>query len=193
MARLTIGGSAYKRKSGMFQALGPEVYDAALGRRRRPSLGTYKTMAEADDALKTFDQARKNSNQYLTAVDVRAQRLGDFLDWWLELLEQQQRVGKLAARTVEGYRSAVELHIRPALGHLKIGDLNHLIVHAWLVALKEKKGLKDRTVRRLYRTLHVAMADSPLSENPVALPKRLRPVVRDAKVVYRPRPAEIQQ
>ena len=46
MARLTVGGSVYRRESGRFQALGPEVYDPAQGRRRRPSLGTFKTMAE---------------------------------------------------------------------------------------------------------------------------------------------------
>jgi hypothetical protein len=62
-----------------------------------------------------------------------------------------------------------------------MGDLNHLVVHGWLASLREAKGLSDRTVVRLYRVFHRAMADAPLDRNPAALPKHLRPVVRSKR------------
>ena len=138
-----------------------------------------------------FHEERTNLGTYLTSADLRSRKLAGWLDEWLLLIEGQRRSGKLGVRTVSGYRTAVELHIRPALGHVRIGDLNHLVVHRWLVSLGEDKGLSDRTVQRMYRTLHRALSDAPLPENPVALPKHLRPTVRDANSVYRPTPEEI--
>jgi integrase len=191
MARMNIPGSVYRRSNGKFQAVGPEVYDPETGTRRRPGLGAYDTKREAKAALVRFHEERMNSGSYLTAADLRSQRLADWLDEWLVLIDGQRKAGKLGVRTVSGYRSAVDLHIRPALGHVLVGDLHHLAVHRWLVSLGEDKGLSDRTVQRMYRTLHRALSDAPLPENPVALPKHLRPTVRDAKEVYRPTPEEI--
>lgn len=192
MARMNIPGSIYRRNSGRYQAVAPEVYDPKKGKRRRPGLGTYPTKREAKEALVRFHEERMNSGTYLTSTDLRSRRLGSWLDDWLLLIEDQQRSGKLGVRTVSGYRTAVELHVRLALGDVRIGDLNHLVVHRWLVGLSRGKGLSDRTVQRLFRTLHRALSDAPLPENPAALPKHLRPTVRDAKKVYRPRPDEIK-
>ncbi len=191
MVRMKVPGSVYRRSNGHYQAVGPEVYDPVEGRRRRPGLGTYETKSEAKKALVRFHEERSHSGTYLTGADLRSRRLSDWLDEWLGLIEGQQRSGRLGVRTVWGYRTAVEHHIRPALGHVRIGDLNHLVVHRWLSSLGEIKRLSDRTVQRLYRTLHRALSDAPLAENPAALPKHLRPTVRDAKPVYRPRPDEI--
>jgi integrase len=46
-------------------------------------------------------------------------------------------------------------------------------------------------VVRLYRTLHRALADAPLDRNPAALPKHMRPVVREKKTIIRPTAGEI--
>ena len=192
MTRINMPGSVYRRDNGKFQAVRPEVYDPIKGRRRRPALGTYDTMRQAKEALVRFHEERSNSGTYLTAVDLHNTRLSNWLDEWLVLIEGQQRSGKLGVRTVSGYRTAVELHIRPALGHVRIGDLNHLVVHRWLISLGENKGLSDRTVQRLYMTLHRALSDAPLPKNLAALPKHLRPTVRDARSVYRPMPDEIK-
>jgi integrase len=192
MARMNIPGSVYRRNNGKYQAVAPEVYDPKKGKRRRPGLGTYDTKRDAKEALVRFHDERLNAGTYLTGADLRNRKLGSWLDEWLVLIEDQKRSGKLGVRTVSGYRSAVELHIRPALGHVRIGDLHHLVVHRWLVSVGEDKGLSDRTVQRLYRTLHRALSDAPLPENPAALPKHLRPTVRDAKEVYRPTPDEIR-
>jgi integrase len=109
----------------------------------------------------------------------------------LVLVESQVEVGHLARRTASGYEEALRLHVVPALGHLRVEDVNHLVIHDWLTSLRRAKGLSDQTVLRVYRTLHRAMADAPLDRNPAALPKHLRPVVRVRREVVRPSPGEI--
>lgn len=186
MSSVRMPGSVYQRPSGRWAAVTPALFDRQSGRRRRISLGTHETRQDALEALAAFQADRKTSH-------LGRQRLGHYLDRWLELVESQVEVGHLARRTASGYREAVHLHIVPALGHLRLDELNHLVVHDWLTSLRRVKGLSDQTVVRLYRTLHRAMADAPVDRNPVRLPKHMRPVVRSKKRIVRPTAEEIRE
>ena len=155
--------------------------------RHRVSLGTFGSQVEAAGALRRFQDDGLGS----TTADLTRIELADYLSGWLDLVRSQVDVGHLARRTLSGYEEAVRIHISPGLGHLRVGDLNHLVVHGWLTSLREAKGLSDRTVVRLYRVFHRAMADAPLPTNPAALPKHLRPVVRSKREIVRPAPDQI--
>ena len=193
MVRMSIPGTVYERDNGKWAAQSPEFYDPAQSRWRRKSLGVYSEEDGAHEALVRFHHERAETTFTPVAGDVRDQKVADYLDGWLGLVDQQVRVGELARRTASGYESAVRLHIRPALGPMRISDLDFRVIHRLLTDLKLAKGLSDQTVLRIYRTLHRAFADAPLQENPIALPKHLRPKVRDRKPTYRPSPAEIRR
>ena len=185
MSSVRLPGSVYQRSSDRWAAVTSPEFDPEAGRRRRVSLGTFETREDALEALVRFRDDR-------VSVDVGRQRLGDYLARWLELVESQVETGVLARRTASGYREAVQLHVDPAIGHVRLGDLNHLTVYDWLTSLRVVKGLSDQTVLRVYRTLHRALADAPLDRNLAALPKHMRPVVRSKKEIIRPTVDEIR-
>ncbi len=187
MSSVRVPGSVYQRSSGRWTGVTSAVFDPVEGRSRRVSLGTFDSRVEAQQALTEFNNARS----VRSGLDVGRQLLGEYLVGWLKLVESQVEVGHLARRTLGGYEEAVRIHISPGLGHLRVADLNHLVVHGWLTSLREAKGLSDRTVVRLYRVFHRAMADAPLPTNPAALPKHLRPVVRSKRDIVRPTPDQI--
>jgi integrase len=190
MARLSLPGAINRRPNGKFTAVSPEVFDPKLGRRRRLALGTFGTRREAEGALERFERERRESGLVLDTAEVRTMNLHQYLVRWLRLVDRQAGDGEISPRTATGYRSAIDLHVIPYLGDQKVGDLNHLVIHEWLGWLRSK-GLADRTVLRVYRTLHRALGDTPLRENPAHLPKHLVPKVRNEKSTYRPTPAEI--
>ena len=64
------------------------------------------------------------------------------------------------------------------------------MLHEWLLDIKST-GASDRTVQKAYRTLHRALADCELKENPAKLPKRFRPVVRDRRLAVYPTASEV--
>lgn len=169
----------------------PRGLRSKQGKRTRPGLGTYDTRREAKEALVRFHEERWNSGTYLTGTELRRRKLSHWLHEWLVLIEAQQRSGKLGVRTVSGYRTAVELHIRPALGHVRIRDLNHLVVHRWLTSLSENKGLSDRSVQRMYRTIQCCQMRCATTRKPCCSSEAPSSHGQGCEVVYRPTPDEV--
>lgn len=94
-----------------------------------------------------------------------AQNVGDWLDYWLA------RVAPASVRptTVKGYRSKVELYLKPALGHVKLQDLTPDHVEAmqdWMRTLDRARlpgshgtgPLSDTTIRQAHMVLRSALA-----------------------------------
>ncbi|GAA2621951.1 tyrosine-type recombinase/integrase [Actinomadura fulvescens] len=101
-----------KKKHGSWWAR----YDApasADGKRRRPRIGPFPTKTAAEDALADeLVKAGKTGH----ASD-RALKVGPYLDRWL--------AGKVDLKdsTRESYEEAVNLYLKPGLGHLRLVDL----------------------------------------------------------------------
>jgi integrase len=94
-----------------------EAPRAADGKRRQPRIGPYHTKRECLDALMdAIPKARKTGR-----ADDRRTKFGEHLDarlrWW-------GSEGDLKPSTLASYREAIELYLRPALGHMRLIDLS---------------------------------------------------------------------
>ena len=180
-----IRGTVFERPNSTFTALTEPIWDPKRGMYRRLSLGTFKTKQEAGDARLRYHLHQADGVFSLPEVQQRQVRLDQYMAEWLDLIGREQQVGKIALRTQRDYETVVRCHIVPYLGRRRIGDLTTPMLHRWLLDLKVT-GTGDRTVQKAYRTLHRALADSDLKENPASLPKRYRPRVKDRKVAVYP-------
>ncbi|MCJ7781174.1 MAG: N-terminal phage integrase SAM-like domain-containing protein, partial [Acidimicrobiia bacterium] len=169
-----IRGTIFERRNGTFTVLAEPTWDRRRNRYRRPSLGTYKTRQEADRTRLDYNVNEADGVFSLSEVEQRQVRLDRYLDDWLELLGRERVVGKITLRTQRDYETVVRCHIIPYLGRRRIGELTTPMLHRWLLDIKAT-GVGDRTVQKVHRTLHRALADSDLKENPAKLPKRYRP------------------
>jgi integrase len=81
-------------------------------------------------------------------------KLGEYLDRWLPDIHHTVR-----QRTWERYEQIVRVHIKPALGRVKLKDLT--ATHA-RVLYREKleSGSSPRTVQYIHTTLHKALRDA---------------------------------
>jgi integrase len=111
--------------------------------------------------------------------------VGDYLEDWLGTLGMAQ----LEAATLSWYRSAVERHIVPALGGVRLSKLSPLQVETFLAQKAESGrldgagGLGAASVRRLQVTLHKALDAAVrkgfLATNPADLADKPRIPPRD--------------
>ncbi len=122
------------------------------GRRDRRTR-TFETRAEAEEWLLDARQRQEE----LTA-GVADQKLADYLRWWIEEEAPKGKPGRapLADTTVRGYRSNIEQHIIPGLGHKRVGDLKVADLDHFANA-KLKEGLSPSTVNRFRETLRSAL------------------------------------
>jgi integrase len=68
-----------------------------------------------------------NSQQHGRNISPRMQKLGNFLDVWLESMKE-----KVKPKTLRTYSDIVRLHIKPALGDLKVNRLTPEVVETLL-------------------------------------------------------------
>jgi integrase len=175
-----VRGTIFARPNGTYTVLAEPTWDTKQNRFRRPSLGTFKTEQEAQAARLRYCVAQSDGVFSMSEVEFRRVRLSEYLDEWIELLDQERLADEITVATQRDYEAIVRWHIVPYLGRKAISQLTVPILHRWLLDIKAT-GVGDRTVQKAYRTLHRALADSVLKENPTKLPKRWRPKVRDQK------------
>lgn len=133
-----------------------------VARRRERWVGSYRRQKEALAAKNkaTVDAGRGE------LVDARKITVAQFLDTWTAGLDQRIADGELKPSTARGYRDHVRLHIRPALGFLRLQDLTTRHVDAFHAELAAKPGrkadtkLSTATRRHIHVTLHAALADA---------------------------------
>lgn len=112
--------------------------------------------------------------------------LGAFLHDWLDSVG----VVRLEAATQSWYRSAVERHIVPSLGNVRLDRLTPVMIERFLGEktdsgrLDGSGGLGTRSVRRLYVTLHkalnTAVRQGLITRNPADMADKPRQSLRDA-------------
>lgn len=132
-----------------------KVTVSAPGEKRRQASKMFDRKRDAEEwaAEQTVDRARGDS------VPPAKMPLGDYLTEWLGSLGMAQ----LEASTISWYRSAVERHIVPALGHVRLDRLTATQIEAFLAEkanngrLDGSGGLGATSVRRLSVTLRKAL------------------------------------
>jgi integrase len=152
MGKLTLGnqhrghheGSYRLRKDGRWECL----FTLPNGQ-RKSVYGKSKpdVPAKMEDAL---DKARKG-------IDLKGERqtLRTFLDtWFTDVVTPKNR-----PRTLASYRSNLDHHILPALGHLSLRDLTPQDVQRFLNE-KSKTGLSPRSLQYLRAILRAALGQA---------------------------------
>ena len=85
------------------------------------------------------------------AYDSENLTVGDYLDRWLEAVK-----GSVRDRTWERHEQVVRLHLKPAIGGVKLDRLNALQVQS-VYGRKLEAGLSPRSVEIIHATLHKAL------------------------------------
>jgi len=110
------------------------------GRRKR----VVRSFLKERDAIRHLAQARQKLVTGEPVTDAR-RRFGDVLDHWLaQVVEPSKR----KPSTKASYRDNAALHVRPGLGHIRLADLRHEHVLAFLNR-KRDQGYSKSTMRTL--------------------------------------------
>src|SRR3712207_5473305 len=88
------------------------------------------------------------------AFDASTLKLGDYLDKWLPNVK-----GTVRQRTWERYEQIVRVHLKPALGRVKLKNLTPTHLRA-LYREKLDLGLASRTVNYIHTALRKALQDA---------------------------------
>lgn len=153
-------GNIRRRPSGQYQA---RYRDPASG--DSVSLGTFKTRAEAADALaRVRVQLEAGSG-----VDPRRGKVlfGDYAGRWIADPPRPQR-----RRTREGYEDLLRLHILPTFTRVQMGKISAEQVRTWYGHLGRTTGQATRakSYRLLRAILNTAVDEDVIGKNPARLP-----------------------
>lgn len=165
-------GSISRRKSGGW--MGQYVVHTAEGRRRKTVYGTTR-----QEVAKKLVKALSNREDGLT-FDAKNLALGEYLDLWLR--DSVQDTVRLT--TYQGYERIARLHIKPALGRIKLDKLTPVHVRS-LYRQRLEAGLAPRMVQLVHTTLHKALkqavADDLIPRNVTEAVKAPRPIKKEMK------------
>lgn len=114
----------------------------------------YVSGKSKDEARTALREARSNADTGLV-FDAGKMTLADYLDRWLADSVQDT----VRQRTYERYESIARVHIKPAIGRLKLKALTPAHARA-LYRQKLDSGLAPRTVNYIHVTLHKALSQA---------------------------------
>lgn len=121
----------------------------------------FKTKREAEDFLATVEVSKMRGEW----VDPTRSRI-TVNEWAAHWLDAQLH---LKATTLSGYRYSLDRHVLPRWGKLRLVDVGHADVQAWVTDLS--RTLAPSTVRQIFLVLaglvKYAIRDGRLSRNPV--------------------------
>lgn len=141
-------GSVYPRKNKAGKITGYlGAYHTADGKRRTVSA---KTKTECREKLRT---AMSDADRGMV-FDASTLTVGQYLDKWLPSIKDTVR-----QRTWERYEQLVRVHIKPALGSVKLKSLTRSHVKS-LYCDKLDSGSSPRTVQYIHVTVHKALNDA---------------------------------
>ncbi|MBQ6207513.1 MAG: tyrosine-type recombinase/integrase family protein, partial [Oscillospiraceae bacterium] len=145
------GGSIRKRSDGRWEARFSVGIDPGAGKDIRKSV--YAS---------TQKEARKKMTEALAALDhgdyqePSRMSVGKWLDIWTE-----EYLGGIKPSTAFIYKEQIRLHIKPAMGVVKLQELNPHFVQKFYNALGEptesRPALSAKTVRNVHGILHKAL------------------------------------
>jgi integrase len=142
-------GSIRQRSKGSWEICIDVGRDPATGRRLRHFESTKGNKGAAHQRLAQLLVEVENSAYIRTPRNLTvADYLKDWLHDYVEL--------NCAPKTIESYRSLIELHLTPEIGTVRLADLQPSHLQA-LYARKKEGGLSSRTVRYLYSLMIQAL------------------------------------
>ena len=126
-------------------------YDTGTGRQKQRSV-TGKTQKEVREKLQAL-AVEVNSGAYQEPCRMT---LGEWLDIWVE-----NYLGACKPRTKQIYESDIRVHIKPALGAVRMENLLPHTVQTFYNALAsdkaDKPGLSAKTIKNIHGVLHKAL------------------------------------
>jgi len=137
-------GSITRRKDGLY--MGRYSVQTAVGTKRPTLYG--KTRQEVAEKL-TRAMADRDGGLVFDADNLK---VGEFLERWLV----DSVLDTVRPTTYERYEQIVRIHLRPALGGVKLKNLTPAHVRG-LYREKLQTGLSPRTVQYIHVTLHKAL------------------------------------
>jgi integrase len=140
-------GSISRRKDGRWEA--KYTAHTAEGPKRRALYG--KTRKEAADKLAKALADRASGYTF----DTENITVGEYLDRWLEDSDR----GSVRPSTYERHEQIVRLHLKPALGRVKLSKLTPAHVQG-LYRDKLDSGLSPATVQKIHTVLHKALTQA---------------------------------
>ena len=145
------------KKYEYWEARYTEGADPGTGKQVQRSI-TGKTQKEVAQKLKAATAAIDNG----TYTAPSKQTLGQWLDVWIETY-----CGSVKPRTLEIYKTDIRVHIKPALGAVRLEALTTQSIQAFYNALgkptKDRpEGLSPKTVKNIHGVLHKALQQAVL-------------------------------
>jgi integrase len=170
MARRKGQGTVYWNQNRR-EYVGQFYLQTAAGSKRK----TVYAKTEADCWAK-MEEARQVAADHIWEAE--NPYLADWLDTWLDQVRSTVRI-----RTFERYEQNVRVHIKPALGEVRVKDLRRSEIQD--LYDDKAKGLSPRTVNYIHVTLHAALDAAVLAgkarqnvSNLAHTPKQRRPKPR---------------
>ncbi len=140
-------GTITRRKDGRWE--GKYTVYTAEGPKRRALYG--KTRKEVADKLARALADRASGYTF----DAENMTVGEYLDRWLKDSDQ----GSVRTSTYERHEQIVRLHLKPALGRVKLSKLSPAHLQG-LYREKLDSGLSSATVQKIHTVLHKALAQA---------------------------------
>ena len=187
MARAAQGSGSIRKKSTVskgkrytyWEARITTGYNAGTGRQIQRSI-TGKTQKEVREKLQEI-AVELNSGTYLEPTKLT---VGQWIDTW-----RTTYLTNVKPRTLTAYESDIRLHIKPALGAVRLDALTTHEIQRFYNDLSadhgEKKGLSAKTIRTIHGILHHALkqavANGLIRSNPAAactLPRIVKKEIR---------------
>ncbi len=121
----------------------------AWTKRGRPAESYYtKTTAQAAlDAILADARRRRLENRPSPSGVAFSEAAAEFLRW-IEHDRQRKR------STLDDYRSAVNAHLLPTFGHLRIEEVTTGVIDAWRARIVGERRLANKTVNKVLAVLH---------------------------------------
>jgi integrase len=165
-----VRGSVKKDiKTGNYYFVVDVGKDPVTGKRKQKKKRGFKTKKEAEIALNQFINEFVKGN-YIEPTTLTLETFAT--EWFIE------RKLQVASNTLKNNWILYKYHIKPFLGHLKLQDINLIIIQRYINNLAENSTLTSSSIKKVITLLKVMLQKAVqlkiLKENPVigvTLPK----------------------
>ena len=141
-------GSIRKRADGRYEVRITVGIDFATGEAKRISRYTH-----------TQEEATKLLHEMTYFHDIAPQSFSEMtLGEWLDLCLEVYMKNTIKQSTYNGYRAYIDKHFKPALGNVKLSELNPRMLQMFYNYKTETEGLAPKTIVNINLFLHKALS-----------------------------------